>query len=342
VFVSTFLADSKNIFRNSSTFKIISVGVLILLLLIPASMVQSLIAEREYRRDAVVQEINQKWGNDQLITGPFISIPFRSYYKDKKGELLHTIQYIHVLPESLDITGKIEPHVRYRSLFEAVLYNGKLDISGSFTIPSLSMLNVDSASILWHKAVISLGISDMRGIQEEVVFTLPHTVLKAGPGLLNTDIAASGVHAVLPGLSTDKQVPFSFAVNLNGSEQLQFVPVGESNTIAVQSNWKSPSFNGEFLPYERNITQSGFDAKWKVLHLNRNYPQYWVGSNYSIQSSAFGLKLILTADVYQKSTRLAKYAIMFLVFTFAAFFFSEVITKQRIHPIQYIFIGIGI
>jgi inner membrane protein len=90
------------------------------------------------------------------------------------------------------------------------------------------------------------------------------------------------------------------------------------------------------------VGKDGFSANWKVLHLNRNYPQFWEGAQYNVTQSAFGVKLILTADIYQKSMRLAKYSIMFLVFTFAAFFFSEIINKQRIHPIQYILIGMSI
>jgi len=70
------------------------------------------------------------------------------------------------------------------------------------------------------------------------------------------------------------------------------------------------------------------------LHLNRNYPQFWEGGQYKVASSAFGVKLILMADIYQKSMRLAKYSVMFLIFTFAAFFFSEIINKKRVHPIQ--------
>ncbi|MGE5893922.1 MAG: inner membrane CreD family protein, partial [bacterium] len=95
-------------------------------------------------------------------------------------------------------------------------------------------------------------------------------------------------------------------------------------------------------PITREVRKDGFTANWKILHLNRNYPQFWEGGQYRVASSAFGLQLILTADIYQKATRLAKYAIMFLVFTFAAFFFSEIINRQRVHPIQYILIGIAI
>ena len=114
------------------------------------------------------------------------------------------------------------------------------------------------------------------------------------------------------------------------------------NNVKINSSWPSPSFNGAFLPVSREVKKDGFSASWKILHLNRNYPQFWEGAQYKVTPSAFGLQLILTADIYQKSTRLAKYSIMFLIFTFAAFFFSEIINKRRVHPIQYILIGMAI
>jgi inner membrane protein len=112
--------------------------------------------------------------------------------------------------------------------------------------------------------------------------------------------------------------------------------------VRITSSWPSPSFNGAFLPATREVTKDGFSANWKILHLNRNYPQFWENARYKVEASSFGLQLLLTADIYQKSTRLAKYSIMFLVFTFAAFFFSEIVSKRRVHPIQYLFIGMAI
>ncbi|MCD4687901.1 MAG: cell envelope integrity protein CreD [Desulfuromonadaceae bacterium] len=146
-------------------------------------------------------------------------------------------------------------------------------------------------------------------------------------------------------LSAQEANDFSFDLNLNGSEQISLIPIGETNTVAMTSAWPSPSFNGAFLPVTRKVGKEGFSANWKVLHLNRNYPQFWQGSQYKVTPSAFGLELIMTADIYQKSTRLAKYAIMFLAFTFFtffAFFFSEIINKRRVHPIQYLLVGMAI
>ncbi len=331
-----------NFIKRSITLKILSVGFLILLLLIPAAMIKDLIRERQSRRDSVVAEISNKWGDSQTITGPFITVPFKTFFKDSQGKTQSNLNYLHILPENLDVTGVIKPEVRYRSLFEAVLYNIKLSFRGKFKVPPASQLNINPKNILWDKACLSLGISDMRGIQDKIVLTFNGTAYQANPGLKTTDLAEAGVSTLVSPLAPNGRSSFSFEVNLNGSEQLSLIPVAESNTVAIASSWPSPSFNGAFLPASREVSKDGFSANWKVLHLNRNYPQFWEGSHYKVTPSAFGLKLILTADVYQKSTRLAKYSLMFLVFTFAAFFFSEIINKRRVHPIQYILVGMAV
>ena len=331
-----------NHIKRSVTLKIVSIGILILLLLIPAAMIQNLIRERQSRRDSVVKEISQKWGYSQIITGPFITIPFKTFFKDSDNKTQFNLNYLHILPETLDITGEMKPEIRYRSLFEAVLYNIKLKFSGNFKLPLASQLNIDSNNILWDKAYLSLGITDLRGIQDKIVIFFNKSAYDANPGLKTTDLAAAGVSTLIKPLLPNEANSFSFDLNLNGSEQVSLIPVGESNTVKINSSWPSPSFNGAFLPATREVRKDGFSAIWKILHLNRNYPQFWEGAQYKVTQSAFGVKLILMADIYQKSMRLAKYSIMFLLFTFATFFFSEIIKKQRIHPIQYILIGMAI
>ncbi|MFC1840608.1 cell envelope integrity protein CreD [Thermodesulfobacteriota bacterium] len=331
-----------NHIKRSVTLKIISVGILILLLLIPAVMVQELIRERQQRRNSVVNEISLKWGGSQTVTGPFITLPFKKFYKDIDGETQFNLHYLHILPETLYISGKIEPQIRYRSLFEAVVYNAELKFKGSFKIPESDKLNIDSNNILWDKAYLSLGITDMRGIRDRVEIQFNDIAYNTDPGLKTADLSPAGVCTLIKELPRDKTSNFSFDLNLKGSDEIAFVPVGKSNYVKVDSSWPSPSFSGAFLPTSREIKKDGFSAAWKVLHLNRNYPQFWEGLQYQVTESPFGVKLVLMADIYQKSMRLAKYSIMFLIFTFASFFFSEIINKQRIHPIQYILIGVAV
>ena len=333
---------TKTFIRTSATLKIIAIAFLVLVLQIPSAMISSVMHERESRRDSVVQEINGKWGWSQTITGPFFTVPFKEYYTDKNKEQKSRIRYFHFLPDQLNITGKITPHIRYRSLYEAVLYTTQLKVSGRFTVPGMEQLTISPENILWDKALLSIGISDMRGIQEQISVKWSGTTYAVTPGLQTTDIASAGVKTRIPLSPEAGTATFSLQLHLNGSEAIRFIPVAEETVVELASDWPSPSFNGAFLPARRSVNEKGFSASWKVLHLNRNFPQVWQGNQYKVNEAAFGLKLLITADIYQKSIRISKYALMFIVFTFAAFFFTEVINRKRVHPIQYLLIGLAV
>ena len=331
-----------NFIRNSATIKVASIGFLVALLLIPTSMISGLVRERSSTRDGVIQEISQKWGDRQVITGPFLCVPFESTEMEKNGKSKSRILHVNILPESLQISGQIVPHIRYRSIYEAVLYQTQIDISCRFSLPKPDQLSVPVEKIFFDKATFSIGVTDMRGIKENITIQFNDKIFKGGPGLKTTDIAASGVSCVVPLSPSSLKLDFNTKLSLNGSQELQFIPVGEITSVQLTSEWTSPSFKGAFLPENPTLTDKGFSANWHILHLNRNFPQFWVGNQYQVHGSAFGLKLLVTADVYQKLTRIVKYALMFIIFTFSAFFLSEIIHQKRVHPIQYMLIGFAI
>ena len=164
--------------------------------------------------------------------------------------------------------------------------------------------------ILIKDAILSLGVSDMRGIKNMVNIQINDSLYAANPGIPNNDLFSSGI-SIKPVISkSGKEFTFNVELDLKGSKQLSFLPVGKITTAIVTSDWNNPSFNGAYLPEERNISEAGFDAYWKVLHLNRNYPQRWIGSQFNINQSDFGVGLMLQVDEYQKMTRTTKYALM--------------------------------
>ena len=125
---------------------------------------------------------------------------------------------------------------------------------------------------------------------------------------------------------------------------MSFVPLGNVTEVEIESNWPSPSFNGNFLPDFREVTDDGFSAKWKILQLNRNFPQSWIGRNQSekMDEASFGVDLILPLDDYRKSMRSAKYAVMTITLTFLIFFLVEILNKKKIHPFQYALVGLAL
>lgn len=327
---------------RSATFKLMTMFVLILVLLIPASMVKSLIHERDNRKREVIREINQKWGQEQTVTGPVISIPYIHHAATKNGKTTRLTKYFHLLPDTLNIKSHLVPEIRYRGIYEAVLYNTTFTLEGRFPSAPIEDMGISPENVVWSGAIVSLGITDMRGIKEKINASFDGKPIAMEPGIKTADVIRSGVSAGIRLDGARKLHAFHFDLNLNGSRQINFTPVGKVTAVSASSPWKDPSFNGDFLPVERAVNEKGFTAKWKVLHLNRNYPQYWSGNGHDLYSSIFGVMLFKPVDIYQKTMRMAKYALMFIVFTFMAFFISEVMNRLRVHPVQYFLIGLAI
>jgi len=330
--------ESKSWVRTSTTFKFLIVGALILILLIPAEMIKSLIKERNALRNSVIDEVSYKWGNPQTLAGPLLTIPYKQYFR-KDNKIIEEVHYAHFLPENLEINGDVNPEIRYRGIYKVVVYSSNLEFKGNFRKPDFSQWKINESDILWDDAYLSVRVPDMRGIRDIVKINWNKDVFDVNPGINQQNY--SGISSQVK-IGDSEQYDFSYNLNLNGSSSLNFIPLGKETNIAIASPWTNPSFDGAFLPYEREVNEKGFNAKWKVLHLNRTYPQQWTDDSYYIDDSAFGVGLLFPVDQYQKSLRSAKYAIMFISLTFLVFFFTELLNKKRIHPIQYLLVGLGL
>ena len=329
-------------------FKTGLIVVIALLLLIPSVMIEGLIYERENTQQDAVLEVSSKWGNQQTLSGPIVSVPYYRYIKqisskDSTEKLVQIKDYIHFLPDVLIINGELTPEKRNRGIYEIVVYNSTIQFNGSFNSIDFKSLDVPEKDILFDKAFVSIGIDDLRGIEKQISLNWNNETVLFNPGTVTNDIISSGINAeVKISREVNTMYTFSFSLDLKGSQLLHFVPVGKVTDVSMNSTWNNPSFNGAFLPDTRTVDENGFNAHWNILHLNRNFPQTWSGSSYSIRDSAFGVDLLLPVDSYQKSTRTIKYAILFIALTFMVFFFVEIMNKKFIHPIQYILVGFAL
>jgi len=305
-------------------------------------MIQELIHERELRRNEAVLEVSSKWGKAQTIAGPILTVPCKTSAIDAKGSAATVIQYAHFLPDDLSIAGEIQPEVRYRGIYKVILYNTSLTLTGSFLNSGISDFTLPEGEMMWDNAFLAMGITDMKGIKDTISVRLNGQALPVNPGIASPDFPNSGISAPIAFNTKLEKYSFSIMMKINGSEELDFIPIGKETRAKISAAWGNPSFVGEFLPEAREIQQDKFSAAWKVLHLNRNYPQRWTGNAYNMESSAFGVRLLLPVDEYQKINRTAKYAIMFIALTFLAFFMIEILNRKVMHPIQYLLIGFAL
>ncbi|NMM50099.1 cell envelope integrity protein CreD [Marinigracilibium pacificum] len=335
--------------RNSVMLKMLVVGILILLLLIPSQMIISLIEERRNLNDFVTDEVSEKWAEGQTIAGPVLTIPVISKKIKKRTEnneieYSYTTSYLHVLPQTLNINGEVVPKKLSRGIYEAVVYEGDIKIDGDFTFDSKEIISSND-SIDYKNAFLTIGISDLRGVEERIVINWNGNKAKVKPGSKVRDLIESGITATVNANEIEgKTIPFSLNVKLKGSSNLSFVPAGGETNVNMKSTWPSPKFDGAIIPDKRNVTDAGFTAFWQTLEINRNYPQMWYGDEYdhAFNSSAFGLSLLNPADQYQNTLRAAKYSVLTITLTFLVFFLAEALKGQRIHPFQYILVGFAL
>jgi inner membrane protein len=329
-------------FHRKLSFKLVTIGLLVLILLIPKMMIMSLIFERSSNADNAIVEVMSKWSNEQVITGPILTIPFKkSIYSEKDETYKEVVETATFLPKTLVVNGQINPEKLYRSIYDVVVYQSDLKLEGSFQFPDFNSLDILPENVIWNQAQIQLAISDLRGINEEVKLNWSGKEIVFSPGLKKSTIGNSGISVSVPEMPENNTQLFELSLGLKGSKNILFTPVGEKTEVQISSPWNDPSFIGNFLPKERNISDKGFTANWTVLHFNRNFPQQWINNNYDskVHKSDFGVELITVANHYQKNTRSAKYAILIIIITFIIFFMYEVFSKQRIHSFQYVMVG---
>ncbi|WP_297093166.1 cell envelope integrity protein CreD [uncultured Draconibacterium sp.] len=336
-------------FHRTLSFKLLVIGMLILILLIPKVMILDLIGERQLNSVQVVNEVMSKWSNEQLISGPVLFVPFKKkIYNEEEGTYNEVTRYATFLPKELSVNGKLLPKQLKRSIYNVDVYEAELSITGNFKDIDLGKLNIESSDIIWDDAQLQLSISDLRGINKGLELSWNDKSHTFSPGKVSSPIGHSGVSIPLKELSAnDLNGAFSIKLQLKGSQNLMFTPLGEQTTVHLESTWNDPGFTGNYLPANRNVNDKGFQADWSVLHFNRNYPQQWISTintinQNDIENSKFGVEMVSLADHYQKNIRSAKYAILIIIITFVVFFMFEVLSKQRIHPFQYIMVGSAI
>jgi len=355
--------------QESVMIKLFSIGFLILILMIPNSLIDDLVYERQQRAVNVMNEVAGKWSGSQIMSGPILVIPYKKLEVVDRGkdgkETYERVEKAFFLPDQLNVDGTVDPQTLHRGIFDVAVYESSLKVNSVFTKPDFKSLSIQDNMVLWKEAYLVMGISDLRGISDNPSFTSGEKILTAEPSNhigvsikkdnnqpltgedydraalpLPVEVTETGI---LGKLSWENEQSFTGNVNIKlkikGSRQLDFVPVGKTTTVKLSGPWNNPSFDGEFLPENREITEKGFSASWKVLHFNRPFSQQWTEKDQELSGADFGVKLLIPVDQYQKSMRTTKYGVLIVLLTFMALFIVEITQKIRIHPFQYILIG---
>ena len=326
-------------FWDSLPVKIALIGVLALVMLIPLAMVQGQISERQNTASASQDEVAVSWGRAQTLTGPVLELSYDVEVKDQNQEKTFKRETATVYPRSLVYDIDLPVQTLHRSIYDIMVYGSEVEVTGDFIIPSAY-----SEKELKDQAV-SIGISDLRGIDGPVEITLGEQSYSfhSGSGMKKSAYTANGMASGNATLSEpvglDKAlmdgktaVPFRLTYRVRGSSSMMIRPYGEITEVKMHSDCPDPSFTGDFLPSEREVTDDGFTARWSVSEINRGNPD----------DTSFGVNLLQGVTQYQKTMRSAKYGILVILLVFIAGLAVELVGKKKINLVQYLVIGLSL
>ncbi|MEX1993603.1 MAG: cell envelope integrity protein CreD [Steroidobacteraceae bacterium] len=332
--------------RSSQTLRLVTVGILVLLLQIPIAMIGGQVQEREMRGAEAVEEVSSKWGNQQTLSGPVLVVPYMHRWTEANRDgmpITRTeLRHAYFLPENLLTRGTVTTETRKRGIFSVPVYKLELNLSGRFSRPDFGSLGLEPIAVAWERAHLVVGIADTRAIQQETTVNWQGASASFVPGTGGFADAGTGIHAVVGFTEGTPAIEFSLPLSLNGSQGVFFTPFGKNTVVELDSNYPHPSFQGNWLPNERTVNADGFKARWAIPFLGRSFPQAWTSQNKmdnDIAGSGFGVDFLNPVDHYRMAERSVKYASLFILLTFATLWLFEVRAGVRVHPIQFLMLG---
>jgi inner membrane protein len=344
---------------RSLGLKMLLVGALVLVLGVPLLFVNILAWERGARADDAAREIGRSEGGPQEIRGPFLLVPVLSeeaLTTNTAEGLVVTTRTIEetlvISAETLDIDVRLATEIRRRAIYEVPVYSARVRLAGRFAPGDLAAALPDGARANLAAARLVLAVGDLRGMGEDITWTVNDSQAQARfePGSEFDRASAdygggwAGVTAPIP-LEPGEAFTFDAELAVSGAERFTLVASGRETTAHIAGDWPHPGFDGAYLPDGREISAEGFSANWRVPYLARGVPARWIeGRGFSLaraDNAAFTVNLVSPTDGYARVGRALKYALFFLGFSLLAVFLIEAGSKGRVHAAKYLLLGLG-
>ncbi len=331
--------------------KLIVVCGLALLMTIPGLFVWGLIGERTRRADDVTKELSSYAGGRQTFLGPTLAIPYDIPARSAAEGAQHGTYLI--FPEQATGEVKTSTHERQRSLFKVPVYQAYLKLHATFDLTGAPAAAPVGAVLDWNRAELLVGVSDPRGALADATMEISgkSAVLAPAASAASLSIRSAqgqqlqltlfGAHAAgiaRPGALFNVTADLHFS----GAQRIAVLAYGKTTHLTVTGDWPNPGFDGGFLPTNRAVSKNGFRAEWSVPFIARGVcAEGDAASIMGLGATALGVSYIELVDPYQSVSRSLKYVPLFLGLVFLSYFLFEATTGKRVHPAQYILVGIA-
>jgi inner membrane protein len=336
---------------RSFGLKLILVCGLALFMTLPAVFVSDLVADRRHRAEDVVKDVGSHVGGPQTFVGPTLAVPYSVPSKMPNAQAEKGVYLI------FPAQGKAEVQTitseRHRSIFRVPVFQADLKLHSAFDRIGTPTAAPTGAEFDWKRAEIIVSVTDARGALADITLEENGRTDTLTPSDLADQVTFAGndnprQKTVLLGkrLEGGAQPSSAFDVTatlrFSGAERIALLPYGKTTHIAMRGNWPSPSFDGAILPLHHIVTDHGFQAEWTVPFTARGIRAEGPSSLMtSLPSLTAGLSFIEVVESYQSVQRSLKYALLFVGLVFLCTFGFEVTTGKRVHPAQYVLVGLA-
>lgn len=342
--------------RRSSGLKLLLVCGLALLMAIPALFVYGVVMERSQGANQAVRDVSQRVGGNQSVLGPVLALPYsHAPDPDKPANVVYGVAIAYA--ETGEAITQITVEERQRGIHLVPIFEADIDFKARFNPAALRSAIPQGATPIWNDARLYLGLSDSRGIAQQITVTANGTPVDlepipanwSGDGYNPAPHSSSTLAGGLVNNLENLTAPFDVRANMKitGAERFAIGPFAKDTSVTMTSNWPSPSFTGGTLPANHDVgeRENGFTAEWRVPYLARGIPG--AGSRLSLAEIVqydhrdMAVRFVHEANPYQSVQRALKYAAMFVGFVFLAYFLFEITSGLRAHPAQYVLVGLA-
>jgi inner membrane protein len=344
--------NTRGLFKSLSMgVKLIIICGLALLMTIPSFFVSGLVDDRTKRAANVVNEISSHVGGPQTFLGPTIAIPYSVPPQSPTDSTKHGI-YL-VFPAQASTVLKTTTEERHRSLFRVPVFQADLKFDADFNLSGVPASAPVGAQLDWSRVEIVVGVSDPRGALADATLGMDTGTVTLMPAEVAENITIGedqNRHLKLSLLGArigdiakpNSQFHVTSTLRFSGAQRIAVLAYGKTTHLKAQGDWANPGFDGGILPVSRNITTQGFTAEWSVPFIARGVRAEGPSDSLAgLDATALGVSFIELADPYQSVNRSLKYVLLFLGLVFLSYFIFEATTGKRVHPAQYILVGMA-
>lgn len=374
------MADPLRLPTRSVGLKFLLVCILTVLMALPAFVVFGTLRERESRAQSVIADVGQRYGGAQTFTGPILAAPFRQVVpappatqdNPRPQASVRTGWYV-VFAESGKGDATIVTDVKSKGsggLFKVRTYTADVSFSGAFDLTGEPSAAPDGAVLDWSRAVMLVGVSDPRGAAAPADLKIADQTIPLQPGSAYADVFQNFQPEVNPyGGSTPAgarpmqwlvaqvgdvarpgaKFPVATALKFTGVETISLIAFARDTELRIRGDWADVGYEGAFpRKGEDDAAPTGhagkgaFDGRWTVPFIARNLAESGDAATLgALANLNVQVRLIDPTNPYLSIERALKYALMFLGVVFLAYFLMEATSDRRVHPAQYILVGLA-